>query len=81
VRNNLLARYLRTNGETPPDFARRIGVRRATVWRWLNGQRVPDRTSAIIIEHATNGDVTVGSWAPPVKAPLVRRRKPAHATA
>jgi hypothetical protein len=45
---------------------------------WLAADRIPNRSNAVAIQQATNGDVPVESWGEPTgrKAPVkvVRRR-------
>lgn len=61
-----LGAYLSAHKMTCTDFARRIGVKDSTVWRWVFGQdkqrRSPSLRLALAIERATDGAVPVGSW-------------------
>jgi len=59
-----LATFLRTSGERPGAFARRIGVGASTVSGWLHDpSRGPGRRNMAAVERATNGAVTARDFA------------------
>lgn len=45
-----------------PAFARRIGVRKMTVYRWLAGKRVPRPEHMHAIALQTRGEVTANDF-------------------
>lgn len=58
-----LKKYLEDNDEGRSAFAKRAGVSAQALSDWLSGRRSPDVTSAVAISKATEGGVTVESWA------------------
>jgi gp16 family phage-associated protein len=59
----LLRDWLAREGQTVAGFARRIGIDRSAVHRWLAGTRRPTVGAALRIEDATRGEVPVSIWA------------------
>lgn len=58
-----LATFLQSSGLSAAEFGRRIGVGRATVTRWLSGDRLPnDRELMAKIFHETGGQVTANDF-------------------
>ncbi|MBF0252017.1 MAG: helix-turn-helix domain-containing protein [Alphaproteobacteria bacterium] len=45
-------------------LARRVGVKQAHVWYWLNKAKVVPAEAAILIERATDGKVTLRDLRP-----------------
>jgi transcriptional regulator with XRE-family HTH domain len=64
-----LKRYIGREGLTQSGFAVKAKVPGPQVSLWLSGQRRPSITSALKIQTATAGEVTVADWA------LLRRRR------
>lgn len=54
--------YLRRNRLSAADFARLVGVKPATVYRWSSGDRFPIRHMHLI-ESLTQGRVTANDFA------------------
>jgi transcriptional regulator with XRE-family HTH domain len=54
--------WLARNERTYADFAEEIGVSRAAVWRWAQGNRTPHPRLALLIEKHTGGHVPVTIW-------------------
>lgn len=67
-----LAAYLDNHDITNAEFARLLGVRDSTVFRWATRKRIPTVTWAFAIEKATGGAVRASSWG---KAPAASRRR------
>jgi transcriptional regulator with XRE-family HTH domain len=58
-----LADYLKANGIPASRFRRLLNIRdRSTLWRWLNGTRIPRAERLQQIEHLTNGQVTAADF-------------------
>lgn len=53
-----LPAYLKKQGESASDFAKRINMTRSTVSRLLDGSRQPSLDLALAIQSATAGKVT-----------------------
>lgn len=62
-----LTRYLASNDLTQEQFAELAGVPGPQVSMWRNGRRRPSINSALVIEEATGGFITVRDWALPRK--------------
>jgi len=58
-----LKEYMARNGLTAERFARKIRKPAPSLYAWLRGASTPALKTAIIIEKATNGEVTVYDWA------------------
>lgn len=76
------AKYLDDSGLNCTEFARRLGVKDSTVWRWRYGtgdqRRSPSLALALRIEELTKGAVPVTSWAHDSSKPVsAEGRKPA----
>lgn len=56
-----LAAYFDQTGIKKTWFAKRVGVKKATISRWLAGQ-VPTMTARLVIQDATDGAVKVEDW-------------------
>ncbi|MFC3227362.1 helix-turn-helix domain-containing protein [Marinibaculum pumilum] len=52
-----LADFLKREGISGAEFARRIGVKHPTVSRYLDGQRIPRPEQMQRIHEVTNGEV------------------------
>lgn len=58
-----LKEYLIRNPELTQDaFAKSIGTTQASINRWSNGKRFPERHFIIAIERATEGLVKPADW-------------------
>ena len=57
-----LKRYLAANHVREAEFARRVGVSRYAVNKWVRGERRPSLERAALIERATEGAVPWTSW-------------------
>lgn len=65
-----LADYLKANGIPASRFRRLLNLRdRSTLWRWLNGSRVPRPDRLRQIEYLTNGQVTAEDFQAPALSP------------
>lgn len=53
--------YLRGNGVSKVWFAKRCGVNRTTLHKWINGH-LPSMTARLVIQDATDGAVRVEDW-------------------
>lgn len=53
-----LSAYLEKHAVSPEEFAERIGVHVATVYRLLGGYVFPKRGNLVAILRETNGEVT-----------------------
>ena len=74
-----LEQWLKSNNMSAAAFAKRIGVARCSVYRYVSGERVPSRTYMGAILKETGGKVTANDFdyvatTPPAKQP--RRRTP-----
>lgn len=54
--------YLTKHGKDCSQFAKEIGVSAQSVYRYVNGERIPDRETMPRILAATNGAVTADSF-------------------
>ena len=54
--------YISMTGTPVAEFAEAIGRAPQTVWRWLNGSRVPSHADMRRIHEATDGAVTPNDW-------------------
>ena len=59
---NHLAQHLAKTGMTQEHFARIIGVKQSTISKLCAGKIGLSLATAVEIERATNGAVTVRSW-------------------
>lgn len=57
-----LKQYLASNSLSQAEFARRLGVSEAVISRYCTGLMVPRKARMLLIERATEGAVTPGSW-------------------
>jgi len=57
-----LETYLTKTGIKPADFAKRIGVAPASVYRYLAGDRIPARGILRAISRETGGKVTADDF-------------------
>ena len=57
-----LATYLVLAEIGDADFAKKIGSKRYSVYRWRVGDRIPDREFMRKIREATNGAVTANDF-------------------
>lgn len=76
---NAIKSYRRRNGLTLQQFAERIGVTKATVWKYENAVRPPSIETAIAISKATDGEIRLEDLRPAI-AQAVRdelERRPA----
>ena len=56
--------YLADRGQTPAEFAKKIGVHHDAVRKWLRGERVPRPKQITAIMRATGGRVTANDLQP-----------------
>lgn len=63
-----LTQYLTDNGISETAFAERIGCGQATINRYINGKRFPEREMILKIEEATDGAVSPADWYAPAVA-------------
>lgn len=59
---NLINNYLKARGIRKNWFADQIGVRNASLSRWLSGKWTPSPMARKRIEDLTNGEVPETSW-------------------
>ena len=52
-----LAAWLAKNKISPTEFARRLRKPQPTIWRYVNGDRIPDPQMMALIKKATRGEV------------------------
>jgi transcriptional regulator with XRE-family HTH domain len=57
-----LSEWLKENGLSQAEFARRIGVSPPALSRFITGARIPHATSILKIRDATDGKVDVNDW-------------------
>ena len=57
-----LKQYLSEKGLTQREFGEAVGVPQATINRYVNGERFPDRDMILKIIEATGGHVSVVDW-------------------
>jgi transcriptional regulator with XRE-family HTH domain len=57
-----LSTYLKHYEIPSAEFARRIGVRKQTIYKYINGICFPSLPSMIKIKHVTNGLVTTNDF-------------------
>jgi transcriptional regulator with XRE-family HTH domain len=57
-----LAEYLKAQGMTETAFAEQLGVRQATVNRYVRNDRFPDQVTIERIAELTDNKVTVTDW-------------------
>lgn len=57
-----LGKYLIRNNMTVSDMSYILKRPVATIYKWSSGQSKPNVISAVKIEEATNGEVSVYSW-------------------
>ena len=50
--------WLIQEGLTVTEFARRMGRPQPTVWRYVNGERMPEKDAMAAIRRLTNKNVT-----------------------
>ena len=55
-------RYMRVNKVDPARFARKIGVSKFAIYRWIHGERMPRLTNIKAIRRATRGKVDYKDW-------------------
>jgi DNA-binding transcriptional regulator YdaS (Cro superfamily) len=63
-----LKEYMDAMGVSPLAFAHQLGVSNPTVYRWLDGQRVPEPEMMRRIYSATKGTVAPNDWVLEVRA-------------
>lgn len=61
-----IPQYLRKEGLTQTEFARRLGVSSAAVSQWVNKARKISPRKAKLIEEATDGAIKRGDLLPEV---------------
>lgn len=76
-----LQKYLHDSGETGRAFARRVGIHYSRISRYLSGKAAPGRETAVAIEAATRGAVSVVSWRKRSKPQVAARKAPARVAA
>jgi transcriptional regulator with XRE-family HTH domain len=57
-----LAAYLKRKKMRPSRFAEKVGVPASTILRILAGQRTPRLETILMIEEATENEVTLGDF-------------------
>ena len=57
-----LSDYLADEGINATEFGRRIGVSHQSVYRYLNGDRIPDKQMMVKIALATGCKVTANDF-------------------
>lgn len=67
-----LSAYLSDNGESPAEFAARLGVTGEAVRLWIVGERTPRRQMLALIAEKTEGAVTPADFFPEVPSPEQR---------
>jgi DNA-binding transcriptional regulator YdaS (Cro superfamily) len=73
-----LKQYLKQEQMTPFAFAKKHGLRDQSVYRYINGERIPDEATMEIIYRATKGQVTPNDFH---GLPSLKPRLPASAVA
>lgn len=53
-----LLQFLKSEGISQSEFARRLGVTQGLVWQWLDGRQRVTAENCVLIEAATAGAVT-----------------------
>ena len=66
-----LGEYLQLADISQTRFAAQIGVRRATISRYISGTKIPSATVVLKIRDLSKGAVALDDWAPEKK---LRRR-------
>jgi predicted transcriptional regulator len=66
-----LGKYLRSAEISQVRFATLLGVRQATVSRYISGTKIPSVTAVLKIRDISKGAVALDDWAPEKK---LRRR-------
>lgn len=56
---NALHKYMTNKSLTCNEFAKISGISQPTVWRIKKGETTPSALTALRIEQATNGEVTL----------------------
>lgn len=51
--------WMRSQPNPVINVARRFGVQRAAIYKWISGSRMPSATNCTAIEEITDGEVTV----------------------
>lgn len=83
----LLSEFLTKRGLRRSEFADALPCSRPLLTMWLAANRIPNRSNAVAIQQATNGDVPVESWGEatgrrPVRSRARRSaRRPSNRTA
>lgn len=57
-----LSSYLKKSGVTAAEFAKRIEVDKTTVYRYIRGERIPNRDALSKIMKETDGAVTANDF-------------------
>ena len=57
-----LETYLREEGLTHAEFAKRVGVSRSAVTQWVNGITMPSGVRMLLIHQLTEGRVGLEDW-------------------
>ena len=57
-----LASYLEPDDRAQAALADAVGTTQASISRWANGKRFPDRSIAVKIDEATKGAVSLALW-------------------
>lgn len=60
--NMKLIQWLKNNGITQTEFAKKVGVDVSYITHLTKGRRVPSLTTALKIQELTEGAVPVTSW-------------------
>ena len=55
---NILEKYYIDHNENDSSFSRKSGLPQPTLWRIRNGKVVPQIKTALMIEKATNGEIS-----------------------
>lgn len=56
---------------SPSDLARKTGISRQAINNYRKGAHLPNLKTAVAIEEATNGEVTLYDWVVPARVSLI----------
>jgi hypothetical protein len=66
-----LAEFLRLTATPQAKFAAQVGVRQATISRYISGEQIPSTPIVLKVRALTGGAVALDDWLPEKK---IRRR-------
>lgn len=75
-----LEQYLIENNIPQTEFAALLGVKQATISRYLAGERIPSKEKMPLINTLTGGMVTANDFYKLIEIPIVAKKRPSHTT-